>query len=341
MAQFYVSNEPRAFHGDPDAGWQVGARFAPAGLDVASLDESADWFGGVKNSRSLILVRGGRLVYERYFHGGGPQQSNNVHSASKSVLQAVYGIALCRGDIASYDTPIGHYLPAAVAAGSTKAGITIRHLLTMRSGLQWSEDETEYAIENGNDWVKAILDQPLAATPGARFHYSTGDTHLLSAVLQAATGVTLERYASVHLFAPLGIGHQAWGCDPQGVASGGCNVFLPARALARFGELYLRNGVWNGQQVVPAEAIAFSRAYSGHKEQDPRYQYGALWWLATVRGHPVQFAWGWGGQYVAVIPSLDLVFSSTQDTTGKPRKVEDRELDLLAFLDEDILPAIS
>ncbi|GGJ95962.1 serine hydrolase [Pilimelia anulata] len=341
MAEFYIDNAARAFRGDPDEGWQATAGFAPAGVDVASLNESADWFDGVKNSRSLIVVRGGRLVYERYFHGSSPQQSNNVHSASKSILQAVYGIALGRGHIPSYDVPIGHYLPAAIAAGGKKAGITIRHLLTMRSGLAWSEDETEYEIEGEDDWIEAILDQPLAATPGTRFHYSTGDTHLLSAVLQAATGATLERYATDYLFTPLGIGHQAWGCDPQGIASGGCNVFLPARALARFGELYLRNGVWNGWQVVPPEAIAFSRTYSGHKEKDPRYQYGALWWLSTVQGHAVQFAWGWGGQYVAVIPSLDLVFSSTQDTTGKPKKVEERELDILAFLDEDILPAVS
>ncbi|GGK22542.1 serine hydrolase [Pilimelia terevasa] len=341
MAEFYLDNGPQTFRGDPDAGWDNGARYAAPGVDVQSLDESADWFHGVKNARSLIVLRGGRIAYERYFHGSGPQQSNNVHSASKSILQAVYGIAVGRGDLPGYDIPIGHYLPAAVAAGGAKAAITIRQLLLMRSGLQWSEDETEYAIENEENWIEAILGQPLAATPGSRFHYSTGDTHLLSAVLQAATGATLEQYASAHLFTPLGISHQGWGCDPQGIASGGCNLFLPARALARFGELYLRNGVWNGRQLVPAEAVAFSRTYSGHKESDPRYQYGALWWLATVQGHPVQFAWGWGGQYVAVVPSLDLVFSSTQDTTGKPKKVEARELDLLAFLDEDILPAVT
>src|SRR5262245_22602355 len=92
VAEFYIDNEPRAFHGDPDAGWHFGAGFARAGVDAASLDESASWFDGVKNSRSLIVLRGGRLVYERYFHGSSPQQSNNVHSASKSMLQAVYGI---------------------------------------------------------------------------------------------------------------------------------------------------------------------------------------------------------------------------------------------------------
>jgi len=284
--------------------------------------------------RSVLVARHGVLVTEAYARGGGVDASTNIHSASKSILGALIGIAIADGKIASLDDPIADYLPAANDPGvPLKGAITVRHLLTMSSGLAWEEDRTEYRIEDEADWVAAILALRMDAAPGRAFLYSTGNTHLLSALLTAATGTSTCDYAMAHLFGPLGMAPEHWGSDPQGVFSGGYNLYLTARELARFGQLYLQGGRWEGRQIVPQGWVTAS--FESAWDTGGGWDYGFLWWLTRRNGHDVAVAWGWRGQLVYVVPDLDVVVVVTTDTatTAGP------SIDAIDFIVDSVIPA--
>ena len=270
---------------------------------------------------SLLVVRHGYLVYERYYHGSARDQSNNVHSASKSILEALLSIAIGREPCGSWNDRVSTYLPEYFTGASAgKRRITIRHLLTMSSGLRWVEDGTEYRIQEKRDWVRAVLAAPLRHRPGARFHYSTGNTHVASAVLQRATGMKTSAFAQRYLFGPLGITAEHWGHDPRGVDSGGYNVYLTPRELAKFGLLYAQGGLWHGQRIVPASAVTLAATRVWRVDRD--FSYATGWWRRRLSGHDMFFCWGWGGQFVYVIPDLDVVMVTTEDTADGHHNVE-------------------
>ncbi|MFI6274793.1 serine hydrolase domain-containing protein [Streptomyces sp. NPDC050988] len=227
------------------------------GLDATILRRGLAKLGNNASLLSALVVRHDRLVAERYYRGGGAQRSNNVHSASKSILQALVHIAVAKDDIRSLDDPVIDYLPEYFAnASPDKKKITIRHMLTMRSGLDWTEDSTEGTVEKTSNWVRAILGRDLVSAPGTTYNYSSGNTHVVSAVLQKATRMSTCQFAHQYLLGPMGITAEHWGRDPQGVFSGGYNVYLTPREMAKFGLLYLRDGRWGGRQLVPARTPA-------------------------------------------------------------------------------------
>lgn len=284
--------------------------------------------------RSVLVARHGVLVAERYADAGTAADSRNVHSASKSMLGALVGIALAEGAIASLDDPIALYLPEATDPQvPLKGEITVRHLLTMASGLDWEEDRTEYRIEDDAGWIAAILAQPMDSAPGRNFLYSTGDTHLLSAVIAAATGMSTCDYAMARLFGPLGITPEHWGRDPEGIYSGGYNLYFTSRELARFGQLYLQRGVWEGRQVVPAAWIEAS--WTNVWDTGAGWDYGYLWWLTERGGLDIAVAWGWRGQLVYVVPALDVVVVVTTDTSSQGPAI-----DAIEFVADTVIPAV-
>ncbi|HEX5740485.1 MAG TPA: serine hydrolase [Pilimelia sp.] len=336
---FYESNPAYLDRRDDSADWR---RATPAaqGMAAARLHRAAAHLRARPGMRSLIVLRRGRLVYERYFHGAGPRHSANVHSASKSMLGALLGIAIHRGHLPGPGAPVADYLPGYLPAGSPKRRITVGDLVTMSSGLAWTEDVTEHRVARTADWVRAILGQPYR--PGRRFTYSTGNTHVLSAVLRRATGMSTCAFARRYLFRPLRITAERWARDPQGVHAGGFNLYLTPRELAKFGQLYLDGGRWAGRQVVPAATVARSRVPVHRRVAGaPGFGYGAGWWLTRVGGHPMAVAWGWGGQYVCVLPTLRLVVGTTQQTRAAAAAVEARELDVAGFVRRYVLPAIA
>ncbi len=304
---FYEDNATYTDRVNDDQDWKIGTP-ASVGLDSKALESASSSFGRKSWSFSFLVVRKGTLAFERYFHKTTKRSSNNVHSASKSILGAAVGIAIDRGQIRSLDQPVSDFLAGA------KPGITIRHLLTHSSGMQWKEDSTEYEIEKTPNWVNSILGLRYPDSPGSKWNYTTGGTHLLSAVITKATGSSLADYVRESIFRPLGIMDERWGADPQGVSSGGYNLFLTARELAKFGMLYLRKGEWNGQQVVPRDWVENSFRY--HITPRAGSTYGLLWWQRKIAGQEVKFAWGYGGQMVYVVPALDMVVVFTTNTRG-------------------------
>jgi len=288
-----------------------------SGFDEKTINELTDLYKSLSFTRSLIIMKDNQLMMEAYFNGSGPSDSENVHSVSKSILSALIGIAIEEGFIEDIDQSIADFLPSDYFEGEYKNRnkITIRHLLNMNTGLDWSEDYSEYRILGELDWVKDILEQDMLYIPGTHFNYSTGNTYLLAVVLAEATGIPLKDYAEQYLLNDIGVTVEYWHKNTQGYYSGGCNLFLTPMEIARFGQLYLDKGVWNDKQVIPEAWVKESVEKSVFFD-DTFYDggYGYLWWTHTIKGYEVKTAWGYGGQMLHIIPELDLIFVSTTNS---------------------------
>ena len=310
---FYETN-PTFVEPVDDSAWWTYAQPSEQGVDGALLEQAYQELEAIPFVTSFIVMRHEAIVMERYLHGKQALDSDAVHSSSKSILADVVGLAHHQGHLPDLDQPIAQILPSYFdeVDDPRKLDITIRHLLTMTAGFRWVEDFTEYAIDDSDDWLQAIVDLPLVADPGSEFEYCTGQTHLASAVITAATGMSTCEYAHRYLLEPIGVTAEHWGRDPQGIFHGGCNLYLTPRELLRFGLLHMRDGVWDGVSILPASWISSTEQW--HTDVDEGWGYGYWFWLTNIRGHDVATAWGYGGQLVYLIRDLDMVVVITTNT---------------------------
>ena len=331
---FYENNPTYIDNGGDNFAWQYAAP-AEMGVDENILNTGLSTLENSPSIFSFILLRNGRILSEKYFNGSAPQHSNNVHSASKSIISAMIGIAIGQGFIDNIDQSIFDFFPEYPLAGDDpeKANISIRHLLNMTAGLDWKEDNYEYQIEDENNWVNEILAYPLAHGPGSFFKYSTGNTHLLSAILTRAAGTSNCEYTHRQLLYKMGIAAEHWGRDPQEVQSGGYNFYITPRELAKFGLLYMDGGKWMGEQLVPQAWVETS--LQNQATVGGNYNYGYCWWLTDISGYEIKKAWGYGGQYICLIPELDIIVVSTSNTRDYFE-----ELDIDEFIENYIIPAV-
>ena len=263
---------------------------------------------------SLLIVRRGYLVFDLNLYPSTAATPQEIQSATKSVTSALYGMALQDGTIKSLDQSVLSFFPKRVVANldTRKEDITLRDLLTMTSGLDWPEASISYASRDNpvramftsNDPVQYVLDRPMVATPGTTFNYNTGNSQLLGAILEEASGETLSAYADRNLFEPLGIHTYTWQ-RIHGSESGGSGLALTPRDMAKLGYLYLRGGLWAGQQLLPASWIAQSTV---SRIAAPSGGYGYQWWINSNGGYS---ALGFGGQAIQVYPADDLVVVAT------------------------------
>ena len=240
----------------------------------------------------------------------------NVKSASKALIGALVGIAIDRGSLPPTDTPIARWFPQLRTDPDTrKRAITLEHLLTMQSGLESTSGENYGRWVRSRNWVAFALARPLVAAPGTGMQYSTGTSHLLSAILTKATGVSTHAYAQRVLATPLGFRLARWPRDPQGIYFGGNEMLLTPAQMVAIGELWRNGGRAGATQVVPAAWVAASCTPRTRSVWDPTREYGYGWWIQGIGRHRACFAWGFGGQYIMVFPSLDLVVTATSATT--------------------------
>ncbi len=261
---------------------------------------------------SLLIIRGGTVVVDAYFY---PYDGKTVHdlaSVTKSVMTTLIAIAAGQGKL-GLDRPMVSFFPERVIANrdAWKDGITVRHLAGMCSGLDsmgFERDEgTLKEMQASPDYVRFALDRKVTRKPGTRFVYDSPGMHLLSAILQKATGTTALEFARRHLFEPLGIHDVLWSTDPQGYSDGWGDLYLHPRDAARIGYLWLNGGRWEGRQLVSRDWVRRSARTQIKTGRGDDYGYG--WWITP--GNGVYTAAGRGGQYVKVVPFLDGIVVTT------------------------------
>ena len=273
---------------------------------------------------SLIVSQRGTIIVERYFNGRRETSPANVKSVSKSVISALVGIAADRKLLAVAD-PIAKYFPE---LPEPKRGITIQQLLTMQSGLESTSNRNYGAWVKSGNWVRHALAQPLLEAPGTQMIYSTGNTHILSAILTKATGKTTWQFAQEALAKPLGFSLSPWMRDPQGIYFGGNEMVMTPRQMLAVGELYRNGGQVNGRRILSKDFIEETFEPRGRSRISGR-EYGYGWWIRDMAGRQAYYAWGFGGQYIVLVPSLDLTVVSTsaatisEDRRDHRRTVED------------------
>jgi CubicO group peptidase (beta-lactamase class C family) len=259
---------------------------------------------------SLIVIRNDKMILEAYVHPYDVDSLHNVKSVSKSIISALVGIALREKVLDNLDQKVHEFFPEYFSDGGDprKKEISLRHLLTMTSGLDLDENGPKMQwVFASKDWIKTAFGMKMAADPGKRFLYSTPLTHTMSGILTETSGTSLFDFAKELLYGPLGIEDVRWSQGPKGYYFGGAELFLKPRDMAKFGLLFLHEGVWKGKQVVPAEWVREStRNQLGPETCCGRYGY---WWWMT--GEEDYAAMGWGGQRIGIDPARNLVVVST------------------------------
>lgn len=312
-------------------------RTATRGLDSLSLARAFEHAAELPQLHSLLVARHGELAREEYFRGPGRDGLANIKSASKSVLSALIGIAIDEGYVDGVDQPIAPFFPEYVVEDADPhiRDVEIEHLLSMQAGLEPTSFANYGRWVSSANWVRYALQRPFVDEPGGPMLYSTGNTHLLSAILTRASGQSTFEYAREKLAAPLGIRLAAWMRDPQGIYFGGNEMQFRPRDLLLFGELYRNGGRHGGEQIVPEEWIReswrqrTSSRFNGHG-------YGLGWWMRRSNGYDVYFAWGYGGQYIFIVPDLELIVVSTSDTLSRERG---HNRSIHRILDDFLVPA--
>lgn len=292
---------------------------------------------------SVIIYRNGTIPLEAYFEPYGVNVSHNAKSTSKSVISALVGIALREGYLDSLDQSVLSFFPEYDISDAGKFDITIRDLLTMSSGLDWNENDLNsmYTFFVSRRIVKRVLNLSVVAEAGTTFNYNTGLTHLLSAIITKASGMSTLEFADRFLFEPLDIRNVQWTTDRDGYYVGGSELFLTPRAMMKFGVMYLEGGAYDGVQVVPSEWVAES---TGPQVEGTFHgalvEYGYLWWIdisnplfTYLDGEGDFVAMGVHGQRIFVSPDLDTVVVITADQR------DESQCDIL--IRDFIVPALS
>jgi CubicO group peptidase (beta-lactamase class C family) len=320
-------------------GWQT-ASLDEVGISEEKIDQAVARIQDdtYSNVHSILIVKDGKLVFEEYFDGYvfdyngdeyrgaftefGVDTTHNLASVTKSVTSALVGIAIDQGLIEGVDEPVFAFFPEYASLNDEeKDAITLYHLLTMTSGLEWNEMELSYG-DTRNDLIQLfivsdpkayILSKPVASEPGTEWYYNGGGTNLLGEAIREVSGLRMDDFAEAYLFDPLDITNYEWDYINSDMVHASGNLRLRPRDMAKFGYLFLTRGVWKGERVISEEWVEESTK----KHVSPSWAdgYGYQWWLKTYRSDSISvdsfYAAGWGGQRIIVFPSLDLVLVFT------------------------------
>lgn len=265
---------------------------------------------------SFLVIRNDSILYETYRGGWNDTLTSNLFSATKSIVGLLVGIAIDEGKIGSVDDKVMKYIPE-YNRGRQK-DITIRNLLTMSAGMDWDEAYASlFSVTThgyyGNDLYKLIMGLDIVDTPGVQYSYRSGETQMLSFVLEAATGETISKYAEKKLWRPMMAGQDAfWLLDKKdGDEKSFCCFHTTARDAARFGRLMLNMGNWNGRQLVSKEYMEQALTPASYlKDQwgkDPLTYYGYQTWIMNHNGERCPYFRGMLGQYIIAIPSKNAI----------------------------------
>jgi CubicO group peptidase (beta-lactamase class C family) len=307
-------------------------------VDSLSLQQIQHNASSINSLTSLLIQQDGQLLATYFFNGMEEGEATNIKSASKSIISLLIGIAVEKGHIKNVNQPIKSYFEDYFRANpdSVKESITIKDLLTMRSGLETTSFHNYGRWVISDNWVEFALDQPMEKQPGGDMAYSTGTSHLLSVILSKATGMSTKAFAKEYLFNPMDIQVGGWDRDPQGYYMGGNNMALAPGGMIKIGQMMLNRGLYNGQRIVSKDWITDSFKTYTRSNYNP-YNYGYMWWNKPVGGYKVYFAWGFGGQYIFMIPELDatIVLTGALENATQSRSYKEPVFNLLG---DQIIP---
>jgi CubicO group peptidase (beta-lactamase class C family) len=296
--------------------------------------------GSYGSINSMLIIRNGYLVLERYFRGEERNSPHPIYSVTKSITSALIGVALDQQKISTLQERVLKFFPEYKNIKNlsiAKQQITLKDILTMSAGFTWNEWGTAYEdphnpinlILQSDDWIKYILDLPMSYTPGTHFTYNSGCTMLLSGIIKNKTGFSAENFAIENLFRPLSISLFEWDNGPQDITNTGWGLKMRAYDMAKIGYLYLQNGKWDERQLISESWVKSSTTKS--MDIQGKYSYGYHWWLLPINnldGHipesdDIFFAWGHRDQFIFIIPVLNMVVVSTAwNENGNPNAID-------------------
>jgi CubicO group peptidase (beta-lactamase class C family) len=328
----------------PGDDWEVSTP-EQQGLDPMLVAELYYNAAQLETIYSLLVIKDGYLIAEDYFNEGSIDQKDRLQSVTKSYTSALVGIALDQGYLTSADQKMMDFFPelAGEITDPRKEQITIREMLQMRAGYPWEESTPQLFEMLYNCFRPSLLvEVPLVSDPGTHCEYSSLTSHLLGIIVARATDTDLKSFAEQHLFSPLNVEVGEWIQDWEGYYNGHADLYFSARDMAKFGQLYLNDGYYRGEQIISAEWVYNSlQTYSedawpyrvGRNFND--IGYGYQWWSVRAGDHHYNLAWGHGGQQIALLDELDMVIVVTADPLfgqhgGGPWELEKANLNLVA-----------
>ena len=315
--------EPVGYAPLPRDDWEVSTP-EEQGLDPLLVEELYRDAAELDTLYGLLVIKNGHLIAEGYFNGWVVGRKVALASVTKSYTSALVGIALDQGCLSGVDQRMMNFFPEFEdqVTDPRKEEITIRHMLQMRSGYPWEEFTPPYLdrLFSSNNWLAHIVDFPLTSDPGTEFGYSNLTAHLLAVIVARACDTDLRTYGQQNLFSPIHAQVGAWPRDAYNYYYGSGDISFTARDAAKFGLLYLNQGEYEGNQVLPADWARESlETYSEdlYNNRLGRYfrdiGYGYLWWSARAGAHHFNYAWGHGGNLVILLDELDMVIVTTAD----------------------------
>ncbi|HEY7639121.1 MAG TPA: serine hydrolase [Steroidobacteraceae bacterium] len=319
---------------------------AEVNMDEVMLGRAASDAAAMPRFRSLVVARHGKLVAENYFGGANAATVFDLRSVTKSVVSMLTGIAIQNGQLPNIDATVGSYVAAPYTLDAGDRAVSVRQLLTMTSRYQWNENSADdYNLwVVSSDHVQFLLDR-LQTDPNGTFTYNSAAVNLLGVVLQDAVARPLPEFADEVLFQPIGITTVQWEELEPNMVNAGSGIKMTATDLLRFGQLLLQRGRSGNQQIVPESWVTASTTPQfGWRDTYGAQRgttYGYLWWVAQPPATVATFAWGYGGQFAYVVPSLDLVVVATTEWQGISQEVNPTTFagNVLTVIVNDILPA--
>jgi len=324
--------------------WEV-AEPSELDIDASQIESALNQAENLEYLYSIIVIRRGKIVAEKYFNGYSKNSYYKIKSVSKSFLSAAYGIAINQGVILLDDKLTDILNEHTFNINDTRYfNVTIDQLLKMKGGLD--KDLNIYStVVNSDNWLSTIFQLNLVNNPGEKFVYSTPGTHLLSAALTTASGISSLKFVKTNLLNKMKIGINDWEQDPQGIYFGGNNMCFTTRNMAVLGLLYLNKGTLNNIQIVPElwvdESLKDYTGGIGNWGVMKNIGYGYLWWLGEINEYSCFTAIGHGGQFVLCVPELDLIVATNAYSNIWWEEANVQEVTILNLIGNYIIPAVN
>jgi CubicO group peptidase (beta-lactamase class C family) len=318
-------------------------------VDNTKLEAAFSQAAQMPNLKSLVVSRNGTIVKEAYFNGGGANITHDVRSVTKSVIAILTGIAIEKGLITSTEQPIDSFIRPLVPDLTTEKGnIRIGHLLTMSSGFEWDELNSNFGYNNwitAENQVQYLFAKPLSSTPGQTFTYNSAAIHILSVIISRKSNMQTLDFANIHFFERLEMGERNWQVDRQGYNNGGAGLELTPREMIKIGNLILDGGEYLGRRIVSSEWIdkmTTQQISINASTMNYATGYGYGWWTGNGPKGNYFFANGYGGQFIVVVPNLKLVVVATNKWSGVSSSTTDQQwITTINLIMSDILSAFN